>query len=85
LKDLLDDTYETQAEERGAAGARLSTKGSTVYSGISYWSWSCFQTEYRFNIALEDRFNHYHDDLLDGQQWAEQSMQFTTQYFPYRP
>ena len=31
-----------------------------------------FKISNRFNIALEDRVTFIKDDLLDGQQWAEQ-------------
>jgi outer membrane protein OmpA-like peptidoglycan-associated protein len=72
LKDLLDDTYETQAEERGAAGARLSTKGSTFIPVYHIGLGFAFKLNNRFNLALEDRFTITNDDLLDGQQWAEQ-------------
>ena len=71
LKDLLDDTYETEAENHGDRRPMIS--GNTFRSCRSCWCWcSAFKLNNRFNIALEDRFTITKDDLLDGQRWAEQ-------------
>jgi len=70
LKDMLDDTYETQAETHGTEGAQLShnTFIPVYHIGLGFE----FKLNNKFNIALEDRFTITHDDLLDGQEWAEQ-------------
>ena len=72
LKDLLDDTYETQAENEredrrpGIAGSTFRPVGH-VGAGVA------FKLNNKFNIAIEDRFTITKDDLLDGQRWAEQN------------
>jgi outer membrane protein OmpA-like peptidoglycan-associated protein len=71
LKSLMDNTYETAAENHGTRRAKLfgmsyKTVGS-VGVGVA------FKLSTRFNIALEDRFTFTNDDLYDGQQWAEQT------------
>lgn len=79
LKDLLDDTYETQAEEHGRTRARLggsdenSTKGNTFLPVYHIGGGIAFKLNNKVNLALEDRFTITNDDLLDGQQWAEQT------------
>lgn len=69
LKDYMDDTYETDAENYGNARAKLfgnTVKGSgTVGVGVA------FKVNKRINIALEDRHTFISDDLLDGQRWQE--------------
>lgn len=69
LKDLMDDTYETDAENYGNTRAKLfgnTVKGSgTVGVGVA------FKVNKRINIALEDRHTFISDDLLDGQRWQE--------------
>jgi outer membrane protein OmpA-like peptidoglycan-associated protein len=71
LKDLLDDTYETQAETHGDRRARLS--GNTFRPVGHIGGGIAFKINNRVNIALEDRVTITKDDLLDGQQWAEQT------------
>jgi outer membrane protein OmpA-like peptidoglycan-associated protein len=69
LKDMMDDSYETDAESQGARRPKLF--GMTfkpvghVGAGVAY------KLNNRFNIALEDRFTITKDDLLDGQRWQE--------------
>jgi outer membrane protein OmpA-like peptidoglycan-associated protein len=70
LDALMDDSYETPAQNHGAQRPKLGGKTlKTVWhmgGGIAY------KLSDRLNLALEDRFTGTNDDLLDGQQWAEQ-------------
>jgi len=65
-----DDSYETAAENQGARRPKLFGKTfkpvGHVGGGVA------FKLNNRLNLALEDRFTIAKDDLLDGQQWAEQ-------------
>jgi outer membrane protein OmpA-like peptidoglycan-associated protein len=69
LKDLLDDSYETPAENQGDRRPKLGDNtlrvSGTVGGGIA------FKLSNKVNIALEDRQTTIKDDLLDGQQWQE--------------
>ncbi len=69
LKDGMDDTYETEAENdrvtRAAIGDATLNVALNVLIGIEY------KLSKRINIALEDRHTFIHDDLLDGQRWQE--------------
>lgn len=70
LKNLMDNSYETPAENHGARRPKLFGKTfkpvGHVGAGIA------FKLSNRLNLALEDRFTFTNDDLLDGQRWAEQ-------------
>ena len=69
LKNLLDDTYESPAENQGDRRPKLFGKtfkpSGTVGFGIAY------KLSNRLNIAFEDRQTFIKDDLLDGQRWQE--------------
>ncbi len=69
LKALMDDTYETPAENQGARRPKLFGKtfkpSATVGAGIA------FKLSNRLNLAIEDRWTFIKDDLLDGQRWQE--------------
>ena len=69
LKDMLDDTYETDADNHGPRRPKLFDKtlkpSGTVGAGIA------FKLSNRINIAIEDRYTLIKDDLLDGQRWQE--------------
>ncbi len=69
LKDGMDDTYETPAENQGERRPKLGDQtlqfSSTVLAGVA------FKLGKRINIALENRHTFVKDDLLDGQQWQE--------------
>jgi len=68
LKDLLDDSYETQAERdplQPKLGNRPFKVAFVVGAGMQ------FKLNNRFNIAVEDKFTAPKTDLLDGQQWQE--------------
>lgn len=71
LKDILDDTYETPAQSKGAYGPQLGDNplrlSGIVGMGIA------FKLSKNVNLALENRWNIVKDDLLDGQQWQEQA------------
>jgi outer membrane protein OmpA-like peptidoglycan-associated protein len=70
LKDLLDDSYESPAENHGTTRPKLFgdtfKPSGTVGMGIA------LKLSNRINIAIEDRITFIKDDLLDGQRWAEQ-------------
>ena len=70
LKDRMDDSYESQAETHGDTRPKMFDDtfkpAGTLGGGIAY------KINNRFNIALEDRVVFAKDDLIDGQQWAEQ-------------
>ena len=70
LKDLLDDSYETDAENHGDRRPKLF--GNTFKPVGHAGAGIAFKINNRFNIAIEDRFTFTNDDLLDGQRWAEQ-------------
>ena len=69
LKNLLDDTYESPAENQGDRRPKLFGKtfkpSGTVGFGIA------FKLSNRINLAIEDRQTFIKDDLLDGQRWQE--------------
>jgi outer membrane protein OmpA-like peptidoglycan-associated protein len=68
LKDLLDDSYETQAERDPLSpklGDRPFRVALVVGGGVQ------FKLNNRWNIAIEDKVSIPKVDLLDGQQWQE--------------
>ncbi len=69
LKNLLDDTYETPAENQGQRRPKLFGKtfkpSGTIGAGMA------FKLSSRINLAIEDRQTFVKDDLLDGQRWQE--------------
>ena len=70
LKDGMDDSYETDAETHVETRPKMfddTFKPSGMFGGGV-----AFKINNRWNIALEDRITFLKDDLLDGQQWAEQ-------------
>ena len=66
-----DDTYETPAENHGDRRPKLF--GKTFRPVAHFGAGVAFKLSNRLNLALEDRFTVTNDDLLDGQQWAEQT------------
>ncbi|MCU7548381.1 OmpA family protein [Chitinophagaceae bacterium LB-8] len=76
IKDLLDDSYESSAENHGDTRPKLF--GSTFKPVGHVGAGVAFKLNNRFNLALEDRFSITKDDLLDGQRWSEQSSSPTT-------
>ncbi|RYY98824.1 MAG: hypothetical protein EOO11_06865 [Chitinophagaceae bacterium] len=71
LKSMMDNTYETPAENHGALRPKLF--GNSYKTVGSVGLGVAFKLSNRFNIALEDRFTFTNDDLYDGQRWAEQT------------
>jgi outer membrane protein OmpA-like peptidoglycan-associated protein/opacity protein-like surface antigen len=70
LKNLMDDSYETPAENHGDRRPKLG--GNTLKSVWTVGAGIAYKLSNRLNLALEDRFTGTNDDLVDGQQWAEQ-------------
>lgn len=70
LKDGMDDSYETPAENQGNRRAKLF--GQTLRPVAHVGAGVAFKINNRLNIAIEDRFTFTKDDLLDGQRWQEQ-------------
>lgn len=70
LENILDDSYETDAENYGGRRPKLGGKDlipvGHVGAGVA------FRLNPRFNIALENRYTITRSDLIDGQRWAEQ-------------
>lgn len=69
LRDLLDDTYETAAENEGTT--RPKFLGITTIPVLHLGAGFAFRLNERLNIALEDRVSITRSDLLDGKQWTE--------------
>ncbi|HYM94067.1 MAG TPA: OmpA family protein, partial [Chitinophagaceae bacterium] len=69
LKALMDNTYETPAENQGTRRPKLFGQtfkpSGTIGAGIA------FKLSTRLNLAIEDRVTFIKDDLLDGQRWQE--------------
>ena len=79
LKDLMDDSYETEAETDGDARAKLG--GNTLLGNFHFGAGLAFRVSPRVNIAIEDRFTVTKNDLLDGQRW--QAVRTGTPGTPY--
>jgi len=71
LKDFLDDSYETPAENQGDRRPKLF--GDTFKPSGTVGVGMAFKLSNRINLALEDRWTIVKDDLLDGQRWQEQA------------
>src|SRR5436190_1753555 len=69
LKDLMDDSYETPAEN--ASNRRPKFAGSTLRPSGTVGAGMAFKLSNKLNLALEDRITIVKDDLLDGQRWQE--------------
>ncbi|MGG9961473.1 OmpA family protein [Ferruginibacter sp. SUN106] len=71
LKNGMDKTYETPAENQGSRRPKIGKNtlkpSGTVLAGVA------FKLGKRVNLAIEDRWTFTKDDLLDGQQWQEQA------------
>lgn len=70
LKNLMDDSYETPAENHGARRPKLFGNTFKPVGHVGFGM--AFKLSNRLNLAIEDRFTFTNDDLLDGQRWAEQ-------------
>lgn len=71
LKEGMDDTYETRVVGKGANGAQLGDNPLRA-SGVLGLG-VAFKLSKNVNLAIENRWNIIKDDLLDGQQWQEQT------------
>jgi len=69
LNNLLDDSYETTAENYGDRRAKLG--GNTLLPVGHVGAGIAFRLNRRLNIAIEDRYTITRSDLLDGQRWQE--------------
>jgi outer membrane protein OmpA-like peptidoglycan-associated protein len=70
LKDVLDDSYETPAENHGDRRPKLF--GNTFRPSGHLGAGVAFKLSNKLNLAIEDRYSIIKDDLLDGQRWQEQ-------------
>ena len=71
LKDLMDDSYETPAENEGDRRPKLF--GNTFKPSGHVGAGIAFKLSNRVNLAVEDRYTIVKTDLLDGQRWQEQA------------
>lgn len=69
LKSLMDDTYETPAENQG--DRRPKVFGKTFKPVGHFGAGAAFKLNNRLSLALENRWTITKDDLLDGQRWQE--------------
>ncbi len=69
LKDMMDDSYETPAENQGDRRPKLF--GNTLKPSGTVGVGVAFKLSNRLNLAIEDRVTFIKDDLLDGQRWQE--------------
>jgi outer membrane protein OmpA-like peptidoglycan-associated protein len=71
LKEFMDDSYETPAENQGDRRPKLF--GNTLKPSGTVGVGMAFKLSNRVNLAIEDRHSFVKDDLLDGQRWQEQA------------
>ncbi|TAH02655.1 MAG: hypothetical protein EAZ16_09255 [Sphingobacteriales bacterium] len=71
LNDLLDDSYETPAENQGDRRPKLF--GNTLKPTGTVGAGVAIRLSKRINLAIEDRHTFIKDDLIDGQRWQEQA------------
>lgn len=70
LKDMMDDSYETPAENEGERRPKLF--GNTFKPSGHVGAGIAFKLSNKVNLAIEDRYTIVKTDLLDGQRWQEQ-------------
>ncbi|RYF85718.1 MAG: hypothetical protein EON98_05805 [Chitinophagaceae bacterium] len=70
LETILDDSYETPAENYGPRRPKLGGKDLIPVGHIG--AGIAFRLSKRINLAVEDRYTITRSDLIDGQRWAEQ-------------
>ena len=70
LEELMDDDYETEAENDEDYKATIG--GKTLNPVLQLGAGIAFKLSNRVNLALENRVTVTKDDLYDGQRWAEQ-------------
>ena len=71
LKDAMDKSYETKAQNQGDNRPKLF--GQTFKPSGTIGIGVAVKLTKRLNLAIEDRQTFIKDDLLDGQQWQEQA------------
>jgi len=69
LKDMMDDTYESPAENESERRPKLG--GKTLKPVATGGFGIAFKLSDRLNLALEDRITFTKNDLYDGQRWSE--------------
>ena len=69
LKNGMDKTYETPAENQGDRRPKIS--GNTLKPSGTVIAGVAIRLGKRVNLAIEDRWTFVKDDLLDGQRWQE--------------
>jgi outer membrane protein OmpA-like peptidoglycan-associated protein len=69
LKDKMDDSYETPADNNSLNTSKLGD--NTLRPSGTFLGGIAFKLGKRVNLAIEDRFTIIKDDLLDGQRWQE--------------
>mgnify|MGYP000223944565 CR=1 FL=1 len=68
LKDRLDDSYETEAENDGDARPQLGD--NTLRVNVQAGAGLAFKLSKKVNLAIENRITvPLRDDLMDGQRW----------------
>ena len=72
LKDGMDGTYETRAENESLRRPKLF--GNIFKPTVSAGFGIAYRISKRFNIGLEEKLTWTNDDLLDGQQWQESAL-----------
>ena len=73
LKDGMDDSYETDAENEGGI-RRPKLFGKTLKPSATIGIGVAFKLSNRLNLAIEDRHTLVKTDLLDGQRWQEHAI-----------
>lgn len=76
LWDLMDDSYETDAETNKDTRRPSIFDKKTLAAVASFGLGAQIRLTKRINLAIEDRLTTiigYDEDLLDGQRWAEQT------------
>ena len=69
LKDMMDNSYETDAQNNGENRSKLF--GQTLKPTAHIIAGVAFKLSKRVNLALENKFTITKDDLLDGQQFQD--------------
>lgn len=69
LKEMMDDSYETDAENQGVRRPKLF--GNTFKPTGTVGAGIAFKLTNKVNLAIENRWTFTKDDLLDGQRWQE--------------
>src|SRR5688572_372461 len=76
LKDIMDDTYETPADNHGDRRPKLFNQ--TLKPTLTGGAGIAFKLSNRLNLAIEDRVTFTKDDLLDGQRFQESAPGYPT-------